>query len=465
MENIVNLPMPPTSGILGHVNELKKSNIHQQMLKWVNDYGTTFRLKFGLKNVLVLADHDDIIKTLKARPNDFRRLKNIESIFEEEGLNGIFSAEGSRWKHQRKLTEPMFNTGNIKHFYPQLKIITERFKNRFSLLAESGKTVDLLEEFKRYAVDITSILAFGEDFNSIENDETQLEASLRHVFPIVNQRCKSPIPLWRFFKTNRDRDFDESLAEIKQFVSKCIKKQRTLLHENKNLIDTPENMLQIMIAAQESDSSISDKDIIANAMTLLLAGQDTTANTLTWMAFLISGNKNAKYELFSEFENLEFDKVLEWPMPKLPYLTAIMYESMRLKPVAPQLYLEAISDTSIRGVKIKKGTPVFVLLHANGFDASLFDSPLSFNPNRWLGNNRTSFSNLKPFGGGARLCPGRSLAIIEINLAFHALFSEFDIIPQQSEDKVLEEFAFTMSPVGFNVKISQRKTQAASSNN
>ncbi|OLQ75727.1 cytochrome P450 [Photobacterium proteolyticum] len=456
MKLVHQLPMPPIDGFLGHVSYLQKPNVHQQLLKWVNEYGTSFRLKLGMKNALVLAEPELIKGVLKSRPDQFRRLKNIESVFDEAGLNGIFSAEGTRWKHQRKLTEPMFQPSHLKHFYPKLSIITERLQKRFSDLADSGEIIELLDEFKRYTVDVTSLLAFGEDFNSIEQTETPLTQSINHIFPMVNRRCKSPIPLWRFFKTTHDKQFDTSLTYVKHFVSGCIEKQRTLIATNPELAKEPENMLQIMITEQKKDATFSDQDILANAMTLLLAGEDTTANTLTWMSYLLCYNPKAEISLTSEFESLEETKYLAWPIPRLPYLTAVMYEAMRLKPVAPQLYIEPLSDTFIGSIKVKKGTPIFVMLHANGFNSDLFDSPESFSPERWLGKNRASFSNIQPFGTGARLCPGRSLAIMEIKLAFHALFNEFIIEPQQSADEVVENFAFTMSPVGFKVRLTKR---------
>ncbi|CAH7232966.1 cytochrome P450 [Vibrio crassostreae] len=455
MQKIEQLPMPPKSGFLGHVSYLKKPNVHQQMLSWVNEYGAYFRLKLGMKDVMVLSEPSQIKAILKSRPDDFRRLKSIESVFEEAGLNGIFSAEGDRWKHQRKLTEPMFQPSHLKHFYPKLSVITERLRKHFEKLSESETVVDLVSEFKKYTVDVTSLLAFGEDFNSIEQSDTPLGESLRHVFPVISQRSKSPIPLWRFFKTKKDTQFDASLEEIGHFVSTCIDKQRTRLAECPELRESPENMLQIMLLEQELDTSLTDRDILANAITLLLAGEDTTANTLAWMAFLVSGNQGSEQALQSELADLGEASVLEWPIPRVPYMTAIMYEAMRLKPVAPQLYLEPTKDTYLGGFEIKKGTPVFVILHANGFDPDLFEDPMSFDPNRWINKKGASFSNLQPFGGGARLCPGRSLAIMEIKLAFHSLFNEFTLEPQQAPEDVVEQFAFTMSPVGFKVKIKK----------
>lgn len=453
MNSFEQLPMPPTAGLLGHVSFLKKTNIHLQLIEWTEKYGNQFRLRLGIKNVLVLSDPKLVKQLLKSRPDEFRRLKNIESVFEEAQVNGIFSAEGKSWKHQRKLTEPMFQPAHLKHFYPKLKAITSRLHQRFEKLAQSGESVELVSEFKKYTVDVTSLLAFGEDFNSIEQDHTPLSAALSDVFPVVNQRCKSPIPIWRFFKTKKDKQFDISLKKVRDFVSECIEKQKQKLAENPNLKENPENMLQIMLTEQNQDSTLTDKDIISNAITILLAGEDTTANTLAWMAFLISSDNKTSQALEQELADLGDEKVLSWPIPRAPYITAIMYEAMRLKPVAPQLYLEPMRDTKIGDLNIKKGTPIFALLHASGFDSELFESPQSFDPNRWLEKGKASFSDIQPFGSGPRLCPGRSLAIMEIKLAFHTLLQSFHIEALQPPEDVVEQFAFTMSPVGFNVRL------------
>lgn len=94
---------------------------------------------------------------------------------------------------------------------------------------------------------------------------------------------------------------------------------------------------------------------------------------------------------------------LPWPLPRMPLLTAVMYESMRLKPVAPLLYLEPVKDTVIAGFLIKKGTPLLMMLHASGFEETLFHQPSDFMPERWLERGQASFSDLQPFGGAAHV--------------------------------------------------------------
>ncbi|WP_409161264.1 cytochrome P450 [Pectobacterium sp. B2J-2] len=459
MRSIKRLPMPPTRSILGHVDCLKRSDVHLQMLRWKAQYGRFYRLRLGFTSAIVIADAECIRTIMKSRPDEFRRISSIESVFQEAGLNGVFSSEGKRWENQRRLTEPMFQPAHLKYFYPSLRKVTSRLSDRFTMLAETGETVALVEEFKRYTVDITSLLAFGEDVNTLEQGENPLSQSLRHLFPMINARSSSLFPLWRYLRRDQDKQFDASLSLIREYVDGFIYHQRKRIRLNPQLMKTPENMLQVMLAEQKKDGTLKDDDIVANAITLLLAGEDTTANTLAWMSFQLCSSPSVEECVFQECKEATdgAGAILPWPLPRLPWLTAVMYESMRLKPVAPLLYLEPTKNTIIDDFFIKKGTPVLLMLNASGFDDALFQQSDDFMPERWLERGKASFSDLQPFGGGPRMCPGRSLALMEIKLGFHALCSGFHVEAQQPASAVTESFAFTMSPSGFRVKLHKRE--------
>ncbi|WP_323636094.1 cytochrome P450 [Pectobacterium polaris] len=459
MRSIKRLPTPPTRSILGHVDYLKRSDVHLQMLRWKEQYGRFYRLRLGLTSAIVIADVECIRTIMKSRPDEFRRINSIESVFQEAGLNGVFSSEGKRWEHQRSLTEPMFQPAHLKYFYPSLRKVTARLSDRFAMLAETGETVVLVEEFKRYTVDITSLLAFGEDVNTLEQGENPLSQSLRRLFPMINARSRSLFPLWRYIRREQDKQFDASLSLIREYVDGFIYRQRKRIRLNPQLMEAPENMLQVMLAEQKKDGTLTDDDIMANAITLLIAGEDTTANTLAWMSFLLCSSPSVEECVFQECKEAADGPgaILPWPLPRMSWLTAVMYESMRLKPVAPLLYLEPTRNTVIDDFQIKKGTPLLLMLNASGFDDALFQQPYDFMPERWLERGKASFSDLQPFGGGPRMCPGRSLALMEIKLGFHALCSGFRVEAQQPASDVTENFAFTMSPSGFRVKLHKRE--------
>ncbi len=448
------LPMPPTSGLLGHISFLKQSNIHKQLLDWSQSYGATYRLQLGLKDALVISNKETIQKILKDRPDGFRRLSVVENRFDEIGMNGVFSSEGEKWRQNRKLSDAIFLPKHIKNFTPILVKITQRLHERFSSLAASKEPVDLLKEFRRYTVDVTTNLAFGEDINSLGLSQTQLEKSLELVFPMLNQRCQKPFPFWRYFKTKADKKFEAAIGFITQQIQAFIEHQKKILRQSPDLMKQPQNMLQIMIVAQQEHADISDKDIIANALTMLIAGEDTTANTLTWMACLIAERQDTTLRLRDELKSADFKIEDSAIKLRLPFLNAIAFETMRLKPVAQKMYVEPITDHIIEDMKIPAGTPIFILLNACAFDENTFQTPQEFDPMRWYGDDANTTSQILPFGAGSRMCPGRSLALTEIKLAFATLISKFETTPLQPTDSVEEHFAFTMSPDTFFCRLA-----------
>lgn len=459
MRHLDQLPTPPTRSILGHVHYLKQGNVHRQMLEWKNQLGEIYRLRVGIKQALVVTEPELIREILKQRPQLFRRITNIESVFDEAGMNGVFSAEGENWQYQRRMIERAFLPANLKHFHTSMQHITEAFRDRLDTLVSSEKPVYVVDEFRRYTMDIITRLAFGEAVNAPGGTSSGLSASLHNIFPVLNQRCRSPFPLWRFIRSRQDKQFDADMAHVKSKLNEFIARQRQLLQDNPYLLTAPENILQAMLAEQQQGKGLSDRDIVANAVTLLLAGEDTTANTLAWIVYLVSQRPDVEEKLINELNGSRqiYGTVPDWPLPKLPWLTAIMYEAMRLKPVAPQLYLEPLTDTTVGDVFVKKGTPVFLTLHAAGSDERHFSQAEKFRPERWVEREGESFSALFPFGSGARICPGRALAITEIKMALHTLYCGYRVKPLQPADAVEERFAFTLSPVNFKVMLTHRQ--------
>ncbi|WP_312239712.1 cytochrome P450 [Pantoea sp.] len=461
MRKLHQLPAPPAHDILGHVYYLKQTNIHQQMIKWRDEYGPLYRLRLGAKKALVITNPDVVKKVLSERPEKFRRISNINSVFEEAGMNGVFSSEGERWRYQRKIIDQAFQPKNLKNFLPGMRQLTERFRVRLDKIAAGNENVFLTDEFKHYTANIIALLAFGEDINIVGAGENKLSASMREIFPVLHQRCRSPIPFWRFFKTENDKRFDAAMKYLKETVLQFISHQRQQLQNHPHLHHEPENILQVMLLEQKNDAFLSDEDIVANAVTLMLAGEDTTANTLAWIVYLVSQRPDIEMKLLAEFNAfpLNQDKESTWPLPQLPWLTAVMYEAMRLKPVAPQLYLEPHSDMTINDIYVKRGTPVLLMLHGGGLSESCFQDARSFTPERWIERDGASFSNMLPFGSGPRLCPGRALAMMEICMALQALYSGFQVKASQAAESVTEKFTFTMAPDNFRVRLQKRESR------
>ena len=134
-------------------------------------------------------------------------------------------------------------------------------------------------------------------------------------------------------------------------------------------------------------------------------------------------------------------------------------EEMRLRPVAPLLFHETNVETVLGDVRLPAGTPVVSLTRPPVLDESHFHDPRSFRPERWLeAQDRPHEPSAHiPFGSGPRLCPGRTLALLEMKVVLATLYKSFELDRAGPTAAVRESFAFTMSPVGLDVRLRERR--------
>jgi cytochrome P450 len=221
-----------------------------------------------------------------------------------------------------------------------------------------------------------------------------------------------------------------------------------------------------MIVARDTEGSgVNDADVAGNVLTMLLAGEDTTANTLAWMIWLLSRNPaaldRARAEVGSALGNERMPSRYE-QLGALPYVEACANETMRLKPVAPIIILQAARPTVVSGIEIPEGQLVMCLMRPPAVSEKYFPDPQAFDPARWLEPAAKSASSAKrvamPFGAGPRLCPGRYLAMLEMKMVMAMLLASFDLDSVGTGDgaEPRELMAFTMQPVGLRMTLRSR---------
>jgi cytochrome P450 len=149
----------------------------------------------------------------------------------------------------------------------------------------------------------------------------------------------------------------------------------------------------------------------------------------------------------------------------LEFIEACIHETMRLKPVGPQLPLQANADVLVGDVQVPKGTIVINLLRVDSVREDLVPQAAQFAPERWLEANNPAKRLSTPFGAGPRICPGRYLAMLEMKIAMTVLLGHFDIEFVGTADgrAPQERLSFAMMPVGLQMRL-RAKVQMASSN-
>ena len=455
MKRIADLPGPRGLPILGNLLQIDASSLHLIAEKWSRQYGEVFRFRIGRRQLVALANPETIAAVLRERPDGFHRTERLSAIAREMGFNGVFSANGDAWRRQRPMVMAGFDPAHIKSYFPMLVNVTERFSRRWQRAAAAGTAIDLQADLMRYTVDVTAGLAFGSDINTLESEEDVIQAHLDKIFPALFTRLLAPVPYWRWFP---DRKVERHVVALRRAVEGFIAQARA------RMSNPPRNLIEAMIAARDTPGSgLTDDDVAGNVLTMLLAGEDTTANTLAWMIYLLYRHPPALARARDEVSRVRLDRYEE--VSALPFIDACINETMRLKPVAPILMLQPTRDTEIAGVQVPKKTLVMCLMRAGAIDGRRFADAKAFEPARWLSGAQASSPKRvsMPFGAGPRLCPGRYLAILEMEMVMAMLLSRYEIGSVATPDggEAREHLAFTMAPVGLRLRLAEKARASA----
>ena len=465
---IADLPSPKGIPALGNMLQIRPGTMHRTLEQWARELGSIYRFRIGRHQFMVVGDHEVFSTALRDRPDGFRRPPVSADLVREMGFQvGVFSANGEAWKRQRRMVMAGFDPRHLKVYFPSLTKVALRLRGRWRKAAREQTAIDLQSDLMRFTVDAIAGLAFGADVNTLESDQDVIQQHIDQIFPILWKRILSPIPMWRYVKRPADRRLDRSVVAVKAAIDGFIAQARARLAADPARREHPHNLLEAMIvAADQGDSGVNDNDVAGNVLTMLLAGEDTTANSLAWMIDLLMRNPPALARARDEVLRVAPDPTaftLE-QIGQLDYIEACAHETMRLKPVAPLHTVEALKDTELGGVFVPAGTRIFGILRHDGLDERYFPDPLAFKPERWLaeGSPGQVASSAKrvsmPFGAGPRMCPGRNLALLEMKMAMAILLGGFEIDsvsgPQPGDTEEL--LAFTMAPVGLTMRLRER---------
>ncbi len=460
VRRLADLPSPWGLPLIGHALQIDPERMHLILEGWCRDLGPSFTIRLGPRRVFVSADPELLHTALRERPERYRRFAPIEAVIAEMGGNGVFSAEGEAWRPQRKLIMRALASTQFRTYFPVMQAITERLRRHWQRAADRGATVDITQDLVRYTVDVTTALSFGEDPNTIDAEGDVIQAHLARIFPMLMARTSASFPLWRYLKLPKDRALDRSLAAVHRHIAGLIERKRVRMHDDPS--GTARDLLEAMLmAAAEPGSGITDEVISANVMTLLLAGEDTTAHTLAWTFHFLCADAGVQARLQAEaLAKLGDARVCRAydDVKELELFEASAHEATRLKPIVPLFFLEPLADVVLGDVALPAGTPLFFLLRPAMQADRHFGRPAEFLPDRWLAGHQAVQPHdpraYAQFGAGPRVCPGRHLAGVELRLVLSMLARNFSVELAADPASIREVMAFTMTPSRMPVRLT-----------
>jgi cytochrome P450 len=468
LRTLDDLPGPRGIPILGNALDIDPKQLHRIVSGWAEEFGPLYVFRVATTRILTVSDAETIQQLLRDRPDRFRRWRKIEGILVDIKADGLFSAEGEKWRRQRKFLMHALNAGHVREFIPRLEEVVGRLRRRWWRAALSGRSVNVHADLMRLTVDVTSGLAFGKDINTLDTKGDPIQIHLDKMFPAIARRQTALFPYWRYIQLPKDRELTKSVNAVSKFIDDLIAETRARVAATPELRAKPGNLLEALVTAQEKgEEGPSDEEIAANVMTLLLAGEDTTANTISYIIYYLMENTRVQAAVQEEVDRVFGTADQPWQDPKTPdllkYVEAVTDEAMRCKPVGGHLFLEPNEDVQIQDVFVPKGTPILALNGHVGTQETNFRQASEFRPERWLQgtDENTKRHNTKafmPFGAGPRFCPGRQLAMLQIKMAVAMLCRDFEVKRPKDAPPMKEIYNFTVGPTSLYATLSPRRS-------
>lgn len=334
------LPGPRRLPPLGNAAQLDRTRLHEVLEAWQGTYGAAYRIALGRQQVLVTSDPRLVRDASRRR----RRLPADQRHRGRPGRDnqiGVFAAEGDDWRRQRALVARALDARHVRGFLPTLLRITDRLRQRWNAAARTGAVVDLRRDLMRYTVDVTAGLVFGHDIDTLSGDDDVIQRHLAHLFPTLNRRMMSPVAYWRVIRLPADRRYDAAFDAVRVYYQARIADTRNRIAAEPQRAHQPTNLLEALIAATTDDHDpLTEDELIANMLTVLVAGEDTTASTIAWAVHLLTRAPDIRERLHDEVAATDRDElgVACRDTGRLPYTDAVVSETMRLKPVGPVIF-------------------------------------------------------------------------------------------------------------------------------
>jgi cytochrome P450 len=475
LRRLADAPGPRGLPLFGNAFRIAPHKAIQVTEEWSREYGAVCTAKFPTGYLVLISDSGLNEAVMRARPEAFRRWSPLELVFEELSAKGLFSVEGDAWKVQRRLVMQALSQKHLRSFFPTLRRATERFLRVWQAAAEDGAELQPNEEFKRFTSDVTVSLAFSTDMNSIERGDGVLGQHLSLIFPTMGRRLNSLIPYWRFLKMPADRAVDRALVEIRKLQEQFVVDARARLALRSQEHGLPESELPpsdlleaMLVARDENGESFSDEAIYGNMLTMLLAGEDTTAYALSWALHYLCDRPDVMGRLRAEADEVFGEAAVADSLEtasRLRYAEAVAQEVLRMRSPAPVMPLENQVDIIVGDLFVPKGSAIELMTRLPAMSEKNFYKAEGFHPERWLKDESQAGAHNPrssvPFGSGPRICPGRALALLEMRLVLSLIARHFDLKRVGKAEAVQELTAFVMTPVGIRIQLEKRQRAAA----
>ena len=369
-------------------------------------FGDAARFTLFNERFLLFSDPALVNEVLVTKQNSFRKGKALEGARVFLG-NSLLVSEGEEHTRQRRLIQPAFHRGRIAGY---ARTMAEKAR-AWTEAQRAGAEIDLAVEMNRLTLAVVAATLFGSE---VDAEAGVIAVSLTVVIENFNRML---LPFWkytRYVPTARNLELRRAQQALDATIYRLIAQRRKEGGDHGDL-------LSMLLAAEDAENPqkrLTDTEVRDQAMTLFLAGHETTANALAWTWHLLTRHEPVRAKMQAEIDAVLASDTLPGleDVARLPYTTAVFSESMRLFPPVWVVGRRALEDVTIGEYEVPSRTIVITSQYIIHRDERYWPNALEFRPERWLDEEakekRPKFAYF-PFGGGGRICIGDAFAWTE----------------------------------------------------
>lgn len=412
------------------------------LLSAARDYGPVVGFRWLNRRSLLLDHPDHIEYVLRTNNRNYLKSKNYEPVKLVVG-EGLIVSEGDFWRRQRRLAQPAFHRKRIAGLASLMVAETEAMLERWASSPQGcGEPFDVHREIGSLTLRIVAKALFGANVG--EDAVGRISEAQAFLNGYVDSRMGALPKLPHQVPTPNNTRYRRALKDLEGIVYSLI--------EGRRKDEGGEDLLSMLLEArdEETGEGMGGVQLRDEVMTLLIAGNETTAVALSWAWYLLSGHPEVNQRLHEELDAVLGGRAPTFEdLPRLPYTTAVLKEAMRLYPPAWIFSRRPIEDDEIGGYQVPAGTTVLISPYVTHRNPAYWEEPETFDPERFeegRSEGRLELAYL-PFGGGPRKCIGDRFALTEGVLVLATVAQRYHL-RLVSGRKIAPEPLVTLRPKG-----------------
>ncbi|KAI5855550.1 bifunctional P-450:NADPH-P450 reductase [Durotheca rogersii] len=472
-EPITPIPEPPGLPFIGNVAEIDPTSSLQSFQRLADRYGEIVRIRIPGRSLVLLSSHALVNeafdeKRFKKRPSTV--LREIR-----EGVHdGLFTAylEEPNWGIAHRVLMPALGPMGVRDMFDEMHDIGSQLALKWARHGPDQQ-INAPDDFTRLALDTVALCSMGFRFNSFYSENLHPFINSMAEFLTECGRRSQRLPLPSLFFRSQNQAFQHHIGVLRA-TAEAVLKERV-----NDPTNSRKDLLTAMLKGRDSltGEKMTDSSIIDNLITLLIAGHETTSGTLSYAMHRLLKSPETYRKVQQEVDEVVGKgPVTVEHMSQLPYISAVLRETLRLDSPIPFFGVTAKEDTVLGGkYMVYEGECCLVHLAKSHLDPTVFEDPLSFKPERMLDENfkKLPKNAWKPFGNGVRAvsrspllpktsrvfanpripqCLGRPFAWQEAVLAMAIIFQSFNFVLADNDYELHHKQTLTIKPNNFYIR-------------